>query len=285
MSRKQQSHPSRSKSRNTAAHPPHKPAKPAARPAAPHAAPVQKLSGPILWGLHAVRAAWLNPKRRIVRLLGTESGLDAFEDAIAAAQADGIKRPKPEAVDKTHFERMLPPGAVHQGLAAVVEPLETRDAHDLVAGAVAGSPSLILVLDQVTDPHNVGAILRSAAAFGCTGVIMQDRHAPDLTGVLAKTACGAVDVIPVAVETNLSRAIEGLQEQGYFVVGLDERGGPLSALPRHDRTALVLGAEGSGLRRLVAEHCDSLAALPTQAPIASLNVSNAAAVAIYALKV
>lgn len=242
-----------------------------------------KLSGPLIWGTHAVVQAILNPKRHVLRLIVTDSNKDSLAAALADAARTGIKRPQPEVLEKTAFDRLLPQGCVHQGVVAVVEPLTVRDAHDLAVSIEAGEKACILVLDQVTDPHNVGAILRSAAAFGCKGVIMQDRHAPELTGVLAKTACGAVDVVPIAIETNLSRAIETLQEQGFFVIGLDERGTPLGEIPSYERVALVLGAEGAGLRRLVAEHCDGLAALPTQAPINSLNVSNAAAVAIYAV--
>ncbi|NBX66617.1 MAG: 23S rRNA (guanosine(2251)-2'-O)-methyltransferase RlmB [Proteobacteria bacterium] len=246
--------------------------------------PVPKLVGPLLWGFHPVAAAWLNPQRGIVRLMVTDTGLESFQATLDEAKALGIRRPRHELIDKAQFERMMPSSAVHQGIAALVEALDVRDAHDLIANLQEGEPSTIVILDQVTDPHNVGAILRSASAFGCTGVILQDRHAPELTGVLAKTASGAVDVIPVAVETNLSRTIEMLQEHGFFVVGLDERGTPIGALPKHNRVALVLGAEGAGLRRLVSEHCDALVALPTLGSIRSLNVSNAAAVALYAVK-
>lgn len=253
------------------------------REAAPQHAP--RLSGALLWGTHAVRAAIANRHRHILRLIATETSIGEIESALDEARANGIKRTQPEILDKAAFDRLLPQGTVHQCLVAVIEPLPVRDAHDLIAGLGTDAPACIVILDQVTDPHNVGAILRSAAAFGATGVIMQDRHAPDLTGVLAKTACGAADVIPVALETNLSRAIETLQEHGFFVTGLDERGEDISKLPRHARTALVLGAEGAGIRRLVAEHCDALAALPTVGEIRSLNVSNAAAVALYALKV
>jgi len=241
-----------------------------------------RLQGPLLWGFHAVRAAWQNDKRRVLRLLVTESALEGFQETLDETQ---LKRPKPEIIDKMLFERMLPQGSVHQGIAALVEPLPLRDAHDLVAGLKDGEKAVILILDQVTDPHNVGAILRSAAAFGAKGVIMQDRHAPEFTGVLAKTASGAADVIPVAAETNLSRAIEFLQENDFTVIGLDERGDSIADLPPFERVVLVLGAEGSGLRQNVANHCDALASLPTEGVIKSLNVSNAAAVALYALKV
>lgn len=240
-----------------------------------------RLQGPLLWGFHAVRAAWQNPARRVVRLLVTDAGLDGFQETL---DETNLKRPKPEVLDKLLFDRMMPAGAVHQGVAALVESLPGRDAHDLIAGLKDDEQAVLLILDQVTDPHNVGAILRSASAFGAKGVIMQDRHAPELTGVLAKTASGAADAIPVAVETNLSRAIELLQEHRFVVIGLDERGDNIANLPKHERIALVLGAEGSGLRQNVANHCDALVSLPTQGAIRSLNVSNAAAVALYAVK-
>ncbi len=156
--------------------------------------------------------------------------------------------------------------------------------NDLIIATRDQAKSVIVMLDQVTDPHNVGAIIRSCAAFGADGIIMQRRHAPELTGVLAKTACGGVEHINVAYETNLSRTLENLQTAGYFVYGLDERGErSIGEINTNGKSVIVLGAEGSGLRRLVAEHCDELIKLPTQPPIASLNVSNAAAVALYAL--
>jgi 23S rRNA (guanosine2251-2'-O)-methyltransferase len=234
----------------------------------------------LLWGFHAVRAAWTNPARRIIRLLVTDAGLSGFKDTLDAGT---LKRPQPEVIDKLAFDRLMPPGAVHQGIAALVETLPMRDAHDLIAGLQEGEKAVLIILDQVTDPHNVGAILRSAAAFGAKGVILQDRHAPEMNGVLAKTASGAADVIPIAAETNLARIIELLQENGFFVIGLDERGMPIGELAKYDRLALVLGAEGAGIRQNVASHCDGLVCLPTQGPILSLNVSNAAAVALYAV--
>ena len=141
------------------------------------------------------------------------------------------------------------------------------------------------MLDQVTDPHNIGAILKSSCVFGASALIMQDKHAPDLGGTLAKTACGAVEHVPVIYETNLTRCLELLQKEGYFAIGLDERGeNDIAKLPDYKKMVLVMGAEGDGIRRLVREQCDVLASLPAEGPIPCLNVSNAAAVALYAVR-
>jgi 23S rRNA (guanosine2251-2'-O)-methyltransferase len=182
------------------------------------------------------------------------------------------------------MERMLGRDAVHQGMAISAAPLEDVFVQDIINAGAGKERSVVLMLDQVTDPHNVGAILRSASAFGADGVIMQRRHAPELEGVLCKTACGAVDHLPVAYETNLSRTLEELADAGYTIIGLDEHApDSLSAIAVPAKSVLVLGAEGDGMRRLVREHCSVLVTLPTQKPINSLNVSNAAAVALYAL--
>ena len=236
-----------------------------------------------LFGIHAVREAWLNPSRFVNHIFITQEAMRGFESVITQAQKQGLKRPAPEIIEKEKLAKMLPPGAVHQGIAMQAQALAEKDIRDLVIAA-GDENSVLAILDQVTDPHNVGAILRSACAFGLKGLVMQSKHAPALEGVLAKTACGAAEHIPVAYETNLSRAIEYLQQEGYFVIGLDERGEqPLSSYRHSGKTAIVLGAEGPGIRRLVAEKCDALYQLPTQPPIASLNVSTAAAVAFYEL--
>jgi 23S rRNA (guanosine2251-2'-O)-methyltransferase len=219
-----------------------------------------------------VEAALANPRRGPAqRLLATPERAKAIEARFG--------RLKPlEVSDNHHIGLALPQGAVHQGVALRPGPLPEVALEDFEAkpGAV------LLVLDQVTDPQNVGAILRSAAAFGVAGVILQDRHAPKLSGALAKAAAGAVELTPVAHVVNLSRALDELTSAGWRAVGLAgeaERGFAevLDGAP----TVLVLGSEGEGLRRLVAEHCDELAKIPMPGGFESLNVSAAAAIALY----
>lgn len=235
----------------------------------------------MLYGVHPVSAAWLNPERPCRHLYGTQPALAALAPVIEQASALGLKRPPPIMVDRDAIEKMLPLGAVHQGLALDSEPLPEINLEDVLIAAGTGPMALVL-LDQVTDPHNVGAILRSAAALGAKGVIVQTRHAPEVTGVLAKSASGAVEVVPLLRETNLSRTIERLRDEGFFVAGLDEAGATtLAESAFGERVVLALGAEGEGLRRLVAEHCTELVSLPTRPPIGSLNVSNAAAIGLY----
>lgn len=235
---------------------------------------------PNLFGLHAVREAWLNPKRSIHALYLTEE----TERVFATWPSPPVARPLPIPATKEELERMLGRDCVHQGFALSVAPIEEVFAQDIIAIGTGKDRSVVLMLDQVTDPHNVGAILRSACAFGADGVIMQRRHAPELEGVLCKTACGAVEHLAVAYETNLSRTLEELSEAGYTIIGLDEHAEhAIGQIDLPERAVLVLGAEGEGMRRLIKEHCNVLVTLPTHQPIASLNVSNAAAVALYAL--
>lgn len=247
-----------------------------------------------LYGFHAVHEAWLNPEREIHEFLVTPQALNGFEQSLKAGKSKNLKRPAPQKVEKQKLEKILPRGAVHQGLAISCSPLPEMDAQDLIIANHDQDNTLLVMLDQVTDPHNVGAILRSASAFGAAGIILQKKHSPILDGVLAKTACGGLEHTPVAVETNLSRAIESLKDAGYFVYGLDERGARSleeiqmsenSKISGLGKAVLILGAEGPGMRRLIQENCDELVRLPTKMPIASLNVSNAAAVALYALSV
>lgn len=236
-----------------------------------------------LFGMHAVAEAWMNPKRHIHALYITDKAMDGFDKALKTAHDRGLKRPDPTMIDKNALDSALPQGSVHQGIALSCQALEEMDIHDIIRAEEPKERSVLVMLDQVTDPHNVGAIIRSASAFGASGMIMQRKHAPELKGVLAKTACGGVEHLPVAYETNLTRSIEALQEAGYFAIGLCEHTQEsVSKLNEYQKLVLVLGAEGDGLRRLVREQCDLLVRLPTAPPIASLNVSNAAAVALFA---
>jgi len=233
-----------------------------------------------LWGTHAVRAAWENPNRIIHSLLVTDK-TKGFVDAWNTPNAS--KRPRADQVDRAVFNKRLPQGAVHQGIAVQCSPLEEVFLSDILVQSKTLDAMTLVMLDQVTDPHNVGAILRSACAFGMSGMIVQSRHAPDVTGTLAKSACGAVEHMPIIREVNLSRAIEHLQDHGFTVIGLDEEGHDIASIEKTDKICLVMGAEGPGLRQKVKETCTSLLRLPTSGPVPTLNVSNAAAVAFYAM--
>lgn len=251
--------------------------------------PRQQPNETILFGTHAVHEAWLNPERIIHGLYITENAWANFEpffnECRETQDKDVIRRPKPQIVEKRIVDKVAG-GGVHQGIAIQCDPLPEIFVQDLISKDFKAEHSVILVLDQITDPHNVGAILRSASAFGATGVIMQRKHAPNLTGVLAKTASGAAEHIPVAYEINLSRAIEALQDKGYKALALDERGEDTINTPIDaKKVVIVLGAEGKGLRQKIKEQCDFLVRLPTSGAIQSLNVSNAAAIALYAVSV
>ncbi|MBV8492433.1 MAG: 23S rRNA (guanosine(2251)-2'-O)-methyltransferase RlmB [Alphaproteobacteria bacterium] len=221
--------------------------------------------------------------RRLVVLAGQENEAASLAGA-AAAERRGDSDPV-QIIDRAAFERLLPAGAVHQGWAIEVEPLPETDVDDVLrAAAVTEGRSVVLVLDQVSDPQNVGAILRSAAAFGASAVILGVHGAPPATGALAKAASGALDTVPLVRVVNLARTLDRLKEGGFWCCGLDETAvESLASLDLGARVALVLGSEGAGLRRLLRERCDYLARLPTRAELPSLNVSNAAAVALYEL--
>jgi len=237
----------------------------------------------LIWGLHAARAAWLNPKRRITRAWLSESGQKLFEKAQTEAHEELLKRPDAKRVDRDELDRMTPPSSVHQGIVIETSALPELSLHDIIGANPP--PDLILMLDQVTDPHNVGAILRSAAAFGAGAIVMTERNAPTTTGVLAKSASGALEYTPMIHVVNLARALDDLREAGYWCVGLAEEGAKtLGELDMSGRTVLVLGAEGDGLRHLTRQKCDELARLPTGGPVGSLNVSNAAAIALYEVR-
>lgn len=227
-----------------------------------------------IYGLHAAHAAIGNTSRKIERIVATANGARELKNPPC-----GVDILSPKEID-----RLLPDGAVHQGLAILTAPLPLMSLEDRLDTLEGKPKSTLIVLDQVTDPHNVGAILRTAAAFGADALITTERHAPALTGVLTKTACGGAEHVPYIQVPNLARAMEAIAEAGYFRLGLaSEAELNLSDRTATDRTALILGAEGPGLRRLTREHCDQLVKLPTKEPISSLNVSNAAAVALYEL--
>jgi 23S rRNA (guanosine2251-2'-O)-methyltransferase len=228
-----------------------------------------------IWGRHAVEAAIANPDREgPFRLLASPGAAAALEPLIKKARKDL----RIEVVEPQEIGRALPQGAAHQGQALRAPPLEGVSVEDL---AELG-PGVIVMLDQVTDPQNVGAIFRSARAFGAKGMILQDRNAPKLTGALAKAAAGAIETLPCARVVNLSRALEKLSDLGWRAVGLDGAAETTLDQALDGRpTVLVMGSEGEGVRRLVAEHCDVLAKIPMPGGFESLNVSNAAAVALY----
>lgn len=237
-------------------------------------------AGVQLFGLHAVGAAWLNPARHCLRLSLTQASLRQFETVMAQAKKLNLKRPSPEIVDVRAIDKLLPSGSVHQGILLEADNLPERDLEDFLA--VQPLPASIVVLDQVTDPHNVGAILRSACAFGIGAVLVTERHAASQTGILAKTASGALEHTPIIRMGNMAQTLKKLQDAGYWCIGLDETGvQSLHQIKMPTKVALVLGAEGEGLRRLTIENCDEIAKLPTTPPVGSLNVSNAAAVAMY----
>ena len=229
-----------------------------------------------LYGLHAVRAALVNPLRKVKRAVLTAR----------AAEEIGAKllgRVRHEIADGDAVARLLPAGAVHQGVALSCEPLPRRDLND----ALTDSPRrrIVLVLDQISDPHNAGAILRSAAAFGVSAVVVQDRHAPPEYGALAKSASGALDIVPVVTVVNIARALEELGKLGFWRIALAGDGeAPLKDAAGAGDVALVLGSEGSGIRRLVRERCDAAAFVPIEPAMDSLNVSNATAIALYELR-
>lgn len=226
-----------------------------------------------LWGLHAVTAALANPARRVQRLAATTEGAEKLRRVTQAT---------PEIVDRQSIDRLLPPGAVHQGVALLADPLDQPGLDDIIAGA--DDTATLVILDQVTDPHNIGAVLRSAAAFGAAGVVQPEHGAPRATGIVAKAASGALEEVPLVTVTNLARALDRLKIAGFWRIGLDSAAAEtLAAAAPSGRIALILGAEGKGLRRLTRERCDLLVRLPTRPPINSLNVSNAAAIAMYEL--
>jgi 23S rRNA (guanosine2251-2'-O)-methyltransferase len=224
----------------------------------------------VLYGMHTVIEALRNPARQFVSLVGTENGLLRLAESVPLPV-------EPVVTTIDDISRQLPKDAVHQGVLLIAEPLETLELKAI------GKDAIVVALDQVTDPHNVGAILRSAAAFGVSALIVTGRHSPEVTGVLAKAASGALEHVPICEVRNLAKALEELGERGFLRVGLDSEGdAPFGTVELKKPLCLVLGAEGKGLRPVTRDACDVVAKLPMPGAIQSLNVSNAAAIVLYA---
>ncbi|MDH7794213.1 MULTISPECIES: 23S rRNA (guanosine(2251)-2'-O)-methyltransferase RlmB [unclassified Beijerinckia] len=227
-----------------------------------------------IFGFHAATEALKAPRRKIVRVYATAAAAQRLEQELSA------RKLTPIVVEAEEISARLAPDAVHQGILVEGRALEPLDITDLVPEGI------VLILDQVTDPHNVGAILRTAAAYGVQALITTERHSPAMTGILAKAASGALEHVPIVSVVNLARAMEYLGREGFLRVGLDSDGpASLEATPLRTPIALALGAEGKGLRRLTRENCDVLARLDMPGAIRSLNVSNACAVALTLIRV
>ncbi len=232
-----------------------------------------QIDGPYwIWGRHAVEAALANPERRSIRLLATGNGLDRL--VMELPRDLDIEDVPPRQIDYS-----LPPGAVHQGLGLYVHPLEPRELADVIEQGA----DRIVVIDQMSDPQNIGAIFRSAAAFGFNAVVMQTRHTPPLTGVVAKAGVGALEKVTEVRVVNVARALDTLGDAGFLTVGLmgDAAASVADVFTGHQKIAVVIGAEGAGLRPAVAKACTTCASIPIAATMESLNASNAAAIAFY----
>lgn len=242
------------------------------------------IKGVLLWGTHAVKEALMNGHRTCYRLWVTESGHKIVADTLANMKEHMIRVPELHMVSRSDIDHFLPADTVHQGIALEAEPLIPHTLDDMLDSDFC--PDVVVILDQVTDPHNVGAVLRSASAFGAGAIIVPERGAPSINGVMAKIASGAAEHVPLITVKNLARAIEELQQERFHCVGLAEEGEVdiSKAKLGEGRVAIVLGAEGEGMRQLTRQKCDQIVRLPTQPPIGSLNVSNAAAISLYEVK-
>ena len=237
----------------------------------------------LLYGKHAVLSALANPQRRIHRLILTpelnESLLGKVEQALSTGGQSNIEILN---LDRGKIEGLLPPGAVHQGIALETDALKKYSLEDIINQTSGDTRATIIILDQATDTQNIGAVLRSTAAFGGAAVIIQDRNSPDFNGTMAKAASGALEHVALVRTTNLVRAMDKLKTAEYWCVGLDGQATKtLAEAKLSGRVVLVLGAEGVGLRRLIRESCDLLVRVPVSSAVESLNLSNAAAIALY----
>jgi 23S rRNA (guanosine2251-2'-O)-methyltransferase len=241
------------------------------RHASPRHTPKGEAGGGIwLYGYHAVEAALANPERVVKRLVCSSIAREKLK-------LPSRTLPTPELMEPRALDQLLGQDAVHQGIAALVQPLPTQMLEDVLYKS-----GILVILDQVSDPHNVGAILRSAAAFDAIGVIAPKDHSAPETATMAKAASGALDIVPRITVTNLASAMRELRDEGWWIIGLaGEAATAITDIKIGAKTALVLGAEGKGMRRLTSEHCDELARLPISPRMESLNVSNAAVLALY----
>lgn len=229
---------------------------------------------PVLYGWHPVVEALRNPKRKIRKFLATENAVNRLKEEGVPLPSVPVEQVRPGDID-----RLLTPDAVHQGLYIEVDPLPAPSLFDLP------DDGLVLILDQITDPHNVGAIVRTAAAFAVDAIVTTNRHSPAATGVLAKSASGGLEHVPMIAVSNLANGMDELKDRGYMCVGLDsEAPEDLDEIVLTRPLALVMGAEGKGLRMKTREHCNVLARMDMPGAIKSLNVSNAAAIALYAAR-
>lgn len=226
----------------------------------------------LIYGAHPVEEALRNPRRKIVKLTTTLNAAERLKEFTA------LLKLIPQIVQPRVLDRMVEPGAVHQGMILEAKPLAQPELRDIAPSGI------VVMLDQVTDPHNVGAILRTCAAFGVTALVTTARHSAEASGVLFKAASGAYEHVPFVKVTNLARAMEEFREAGFRLVGLDsDADTALVSVDKSPPIAIVLGAEGKGLRGLTRKNCDVVAKLDFKGAIRSLNVSNAAAIALYAL--
>jgi 23S rRNA (guanosine2251-2'-O)-methyltransferase len=232
----------------------------------------------LIYGIHAVQAALDNPKRHCRKLWVTKDTQKRLTVPDRLRQIIAV-------TDRANIDQRIGKDITHQGVALEVEPLATPTFEDVVENAGRTEKATIVILDQITDPHNVGAILRSCAAFNVSALILPKDNAPDRNNpIIIKNACGATERVPLIYVGNLSRSMEYLKKNGFWCVGLDERGKQnIKQLKPMEHLALVMGSEGEGMRRLTAENCDLLVRLPTNPDFPTLNVSNAAAIALYAM--
>jgi len=246
--------------------------------------------GPTQWiyGMHACIAAIANPARQVHRIVGASQNADDIEIPVCDAANAAVEaneeavRPQIEWRDRRELHALLPRDAVHQGICFDASPLPSPVIEDLIEAADGMSSACIVILDQATDPRNIGAVMRTAAAFGALGVVLQDKNAPDITGSMAKAASGAMERLPLVRVTNLARTLGQLKAAEFWCVGFDGHADDyLSAKTLQGRNVIVLGAEGAGLRRLTRETCDLLVKIPMSDAVESLNLSNAAAIALY----